>query len=446
MIGIAYPYGYGGQTYLQEEAAKVRAEQTAAEQDTPEVNQTAPASNYPAPYHYSSFRGTSISTVSDNHTDSGASSTDAPPVAHPGSAFPLFAGGYGSQYRPEPEPVLDPVNSEADQRKLAERYAPILVLPKGSNDNLPASANDFIENSRLREDVSWWTDNQHGNNTNDDTSDDFTGADFADAPDNYFLDLDNDQRYELGRGQDDPAPLYYDLDLESDSPTLTYFVFYAYNDGPTVQNHEGDWERITLELDPETFEPTTARLSAHGHRTDVPVEDIADPLTGRPVIYVAAGSHAAFPEAGVYDTEVEVFKDHTVQNPDNVPFRRLDDAVIYTNWGGLQDVTAQSWYPSEGNKGVRWGEIGELDATSGPYGPSSEKGAVDNPVWGVDEDGFFGRLADTSFVQRVVTGGGDAVEDVHDTGGALYDPVRNELQENYSPLAPLIDWLKPKES
>jgi len=399
MSGVGATSGYGSQYNFPRTATEQQAEPSAYPQDsTP--NPSKPTSGYGSQY----------------------------------SSNKQITGGYGSQYTTEVAAPLDPVNNPEDRQTLAERHAPILVLPEGSNDNLPASAQDFIDNSRLREDVSWGRDNQHGDNTNSADDDNFSGSDLANAPDNYFLDLDNDQRFELGRGQNDPAPLHYELDTENSPPTLTYFVFYAYNDGPSVQNHEGDWERITLELDPVTFEPTTARLSAHGHRTDVPVADIADPLTGRPVIYVAAGSHAAFPEAGVYDTEVEIFKDRTVENAEGVPIRELEGAVIYDEWGGIQDVTQQDWYPREGNSGVRWGEIGEHGSTSGPYGPSSEKGIVDNPVWETDVDGFWGRLADTGIVQGTADKVGNAVETGHDVGGSIYAVTRDEVQRRYGAL------------
>lgn len=167
---------------------------------------------------------------------------------------------------------------------------------------------------------------------------------------------------------------------------LTYFFFYAYNDGPSFQNHEADWESMTLELDPQTFEPTTARYSSHHHRRDVPFdENITDPVTGRPVVYVASGSHASFPEAGEYRSEVPVYNtvsnDKTVPNPNNVPVREVEGAVIYENWSEVLDVEQQVWYPNGDNPGVSWGENGRSRlGRSGITGPSSSKGHVTNPV------------------------------------------------------------------
>ena len=292
---------------------------------------------------------------------------------------------------------FDPRNNPADAQQLAEQYAPILVLPEGENHNLPANPQEFIDNSELREHKTAWFDESHGNNTDRNSGNDFNGGDFANPEsDGLFLDLDNNQREQLGRTQDRPAQLNYETDFTTNPPTITYHVFYAYNDGPGPQNHEGDFERITLELNPHTLEPETALYNAHEHVNVANYDDVADPVTNRPVVYVAAGTHAGHAEAGEHGTEVPLITESTVSNPGNrAPIRDLEDAVIYENWGELVDVTQQDWYTNEaGNDGVRWGEIGETTFTSGPHGPSLEKGALQNPEREVDDRSWFERLDD----------------------------------------------------
>lgn len=294
---------------------------------------------------------------------------------------------------------FDPENNPKDAQRLAERYAPILVLPEGKNHNLPADPENFINHSELRQHKSNWFDESLGNNTDNNADNDFSGKDLSN-PDNsgLFLDLDNDQRERLGQSQENPAPLNYETDFTNNPPTITYHVFYAYNDGPGPQNHEGDFERITLELDPVTLEPKTALYNAHEHVNVSNYEDVVDPITGRPVVYVAAGTHAGHPDAGEHGTEVPLVKEQTVSNPgDRIPIRALEDAVIYENWGGLVRVTEQDWYTdAPGNDGVRWGEIGETTFTSGPHGPSLNKGALENPDRKVnDQQGFTDKLMDT---------------------------------------------------
>lgn len=258
------------------------------------------------------------------------------------------------------ETDLDPRKNLADAQRLAERYAPILVLREGENQTLPANPQDFINHSELREDKSARFDESHGTNRGPQDIE-FDGSDFANPEDSLFLDLDNSQRERLGRTQDNPAQLNYETDFTTNPPTVTYHVFYAYNDGLGPQNHEGDFERITLELNPDTLEPETALYNAHEHVNVSRYNDVIDPVTGRPVVYVAAGTRAGHADVGEHGTEVPLVTERIVSNPGNrVPIRSLENAVIYENWSELVDVTQQDWYTSEqGNDGVRWGEIGE---------------------------------------------------------------------------------------
>ena len=174
------------------------------------------------------------------------------------------------------------------------------------------------------------------------------------------------------------APVFYEFDDSCEPPRLTYHIFYAYNDGPLPQNHEGDWERITLELDPDTLQPVQARYSAHKGNAAIAWEDLPkDPDSGRPLFYVAGGSHANYATPGEHATEVTILTDHaaTDDNGDGV-IDRHDGALRFDTGANLHDVTEQAWYPQVG-AGLRWGEIGEFSFTSGPHGPSAEKGHLE---------------------------------------------------------------------
>ena len=294
------------------------------------------------------------------------------------------------------------------EREIAEQYVPVLVIPDGKHD-LSADPQRFIDNSRWREDVpasvgfSWppikIRDNEFGNNINGDEGDDFTAADIGQrGEEGQFLDL-ADNRREIG---DRDAPFFYDVSL-SDDPAertkITYWFFYAYNDGPTRQNHEGDWERITVELDPVTGQPMDAICSAHSNKHTEPtpfadLETYRDPATGvdtgRPLVYVASGSHASYPTAGTHasdapeqlrdiDTPLNFLDDHTASS--------VEDAAHVIDPGrNLNAVDQQDWYPGNGGSGVDWGEPGDIDdlpdslgggSTSGPAGPSEDKKHVE---------------------------------------------------------------------
>lgn len=283
--------------------------------------------------------------------------------------------------------------------KIAEKYAPILVLPKGQY-NLPADSQKFIENSRLREDVPAklfpfprpGKDKQIGDNTNSDKSDNFNATRVGNSKnEREFLDLNNDMRGRLGSTD---APIFYEFKEGKNGkpPTLTYHVFYPYNDAPKSGpirvapginprvdlNHEGDWERVTYELDSKTLKPKDVLLSAHNGGTRVSYKDLQkDSETGRRFVYAAGGSHANYAKPGTYALTFGA-KDQTItdRNRDG-KINSKDGAVFFDTGRNLKKVTSQPWYPKNNTKGLHWGEIGETKHSSGPQGPSRHKGAVE---------------------------------------------------------------------
>jgi len=76
---------------------------------------------------------------------------------------------------------------------------------------------------------------------------------------------------------------------------LQYWYLYLYNDAPN--KHEGDWEMVSFELDKtqDPPQPVQAGYSGHegGKRRDW--QDVKhSEATGRPLVYVARCSHAAY--------------------------------------------------------------------------------------------------------------------------------------------------------
>lgn len=73
---------------------------------------------------------------------------------------------------------------------------------------------------------------------------------------------------------------------------LQYWYLYAYND--FFNKHEGDWEMVTIELDP-TDRPLRAGYSAHETGSWRPWEEVRrDSVSRRPLLFVARGSHAGY--------------------------------------------------------------------------------------------------------------------------------------------------------
>jgi hypothetical protein len=164
-----------------------------------------------------------------------------------------------------------------------------------------------------------------------------------------YLDLDNAQRG-IGSVR---AELYYDY-LKGDH--ITYWFFYAYNDGPSVQNHEGDWERISIKLSP-TNQPLTVAYFRHGGSCVLSYPSVQKVGT-HPVGYAALGTHATYPRAGTYPTKFG-FSDNATGGGE----------VWSTYARPIHNVKAMPWY----GFGGAWGEVGTISDTTGPRGPSAFK-------------------------------------------------------------------------
>lgn len=201
--------------------------------------------------------------------------------------------------------------------------------------------------------------------------------------------------------QPDAARTYYHYDPDTNS--ITYFYFYPNNDGPQggagvgdIQNHEGDWERVTVQLD-GNFQPQTVYYSAHKGSDSMAWRDVVKE-NGRPVVFVAQGSHANFFHPGSnYGTGFPGAEDRTVSGP-------ADGLRIDTQGVTLTNIEQPKpwWYSPQ----VLWGEqreasltvfpgiciptpfgcttVGEVeissdefnDAISGPHGPHPDKNTL----------------------------------------------------------------------
>ena len=270
-------------------------------------------------------------------------------------------------FPPEPaRPALTP----AQQQALAEQYAPILYFHP-DEEHFLQDPNTFIEQSTLRQERDFRGDRElHGLGDVPAGELPDIGPENADADGQVFLDH---REEDLGKGiREGDLGNSRNLYLhDADTNTLTYFFFYSYNDGPPGvlgdrQNHEGDWERITIQLD-DDFRPVEVRYGAHNGLdvsrpwSQAPTED------GRPVVYVGQGSHASLPEPGEWSTNFPGVND--VASADGLRFDLATRPAV--------DVTGEDYYGSH----VLWGERGSaaefgIGDTSGPTGPSPEKGPI----------------------------------------------------------------------
>ncbi|MGA9351414.1 MAG: hypothetical protein WBW48_21760 [Anaerolineae bacterium] len=97
---------------------------------------------------------------------------------------------------------------------------------------------------------------------------------------------------------------------------VQYWFFYAFNDFRTAvrgtNNHEGDWERISIYLAQEhgQWRPRYAAYSAHHGKQTRAWEEVecADEAGQHPVVYVARGSHACYFEPAIHRPGVGPFR------------------------------------------------------------------------------------------------------------------------------------------
>jgi hypothetical protein len=157
------------------------------------------------------------------------------------------------------------------------------------------------------------------------------------------------------------APTYYDDGLlytrgrPNGYAFVTYWFFYDYNDGFGPQNHEGDWENVSIRLKPlgdGAWEPIEVFYARHGRGTEPLLWSLAPTVTvegaKRLQVLAAKGSHASYPRP-----------------PHNIYDRTNERGPRWATWLGLSFLWDQRW---AGYCGA-WGRIGTISDTTGPLGP-----------------------------------------------------------------------------
>lgn len=141
---------------------------------------------------------------------------------------------------------------------------------------------------------------------------------------------------------------------------IQYWFFFPYNDWVASVNHEGDWEHVTIVATGDG-ELRGAWYATHNGGEWHEPKDLILTADGRPVVYIADGSHASYPKVGEFN-QGPGFTDrtydggpvwHTKENWVNVGERdAIRNGQFFLRYGG------------------RWGEVGQTDFTSGPQGPA----------------------------------------------------------------------------
>ena len=138
---------------------------------------------------------------------------------------------------------------------------------------------------------------------------------FVQNPDDGLLTLQlRPERTYWNRGETDlnsvPVYVYEPPGIASNGKKYIHYIFfYSYN-APflilglfNIGAHDADIERVTLEVDPDTLKVERIFFGAHGQGNGRWIDwDKAEKYenTNRPIVYVARGSHACYPEEGYY--------------------------------------------------------------------------------------------------------------------------------------------------
>jgi hypothetical protein len=148
--------------------------------------------------------------------------------------------------------------------------------------------------------------------------------------------------------------------LVSGGHDIQYWFFYPYNDSVASVNHEADWEHITVTAD-SAGNFYSAWYAQHGGGKRYAASQLSFVNSTHPVVYSADGSHASYPTVGSFPT-ILGFSDYTYSGG---PVWQT-----WNNWVNVGEKTAPRNGQSFIKYGGRWGEVGEMDDTSGPQGPA----------------------------------------------------------------------------
>lgn len=177
-----------------------------------------------------------------------------------------------------------------------------------------------------------------------------SGNPLPNQPEGYFLRPTNRQRGDL-----QTAPVYYEYVAQR---SVTFWFFYGFNDAPGAGffNHDGDWERISIQLNSSNHAENVV-FYEHNGNCELPWS--GSPVQknrGHPVVYSAIGTHATYPRPGNWP----------------LPFGQTDYAsAVGPAWKTYQNErnVHAPWY----GYGGAWGQVGSWEFSTGPLGPSRYK-------------------------------------------------------------------------
>jgi hypothetical protein len=171
-------------------------------------------------------------------------------------------------------------------------------------------------------------------------------------PANGFA-LDLHDEFRPGNHDLTRVPVTYESGRVGSGWWITYWLFYAFNSKETNQ-HEGDWERISVRFDEDAQPKRVAYYAHNGRPRTCAFDDVMSIANRHPVVFSALGSHASYPSTG----DFRIGKGGKIDHAD-------DAGARWRTWASGLRSPATSWY----GFGGAWGERGSNSTTTGPAGP-----------------------------------------------------------------------------
>ena len=285
-------------------------------------------------------------------------------------ALLLVASGCKEEAEP-PRSTGEP-SPNVDVRAGATRFAPMVWLGDGE-ENMPMDASRYVASASLWFDrvcrPSRFTDlvtkdvdeARLGGHGGAYTTAGCKGKTFSsdkDTDGGYYggagFYLNSSDAADIRRGDGPDAPVYWQYYKKDDGRTTAYvyWLFYGYNN--FLNKHEGDWERVGVQL--VDGKPDALTFWKHNDGPCRVKWPDAEQVDDHPVAYAAAGSHGSYPHPGHYTVNT-VGTDVT------------SAGTRWSTWNTARPVVDQPWW---GYKGY-WGEQIASNGFRGPRGPYQER-------------------------------------------------------------------------
>jgi hypothetical protein len=255
-------------------------------------------------------------------------------------------------------------------------FAPIVRLHPNER-YMPMDPMLFIQLSRFRHHRGWQSDQGYNKRTNTWDTTDSHGRDYYDVPvsvvNAYGLNSNGTNRRPRDAnsgsswnvflqpsgaptGHSHPSgvvPVFHHYRRSGDVHQIQYWWFFGFNDSLATFNHQGDWEHVTVHV--VGGRVVGIYFAAHEGGEYREASRVAFHL-GRPVVYVARGSHAAYPTVGTFHYGVD---------------ETADGGYAWDTSSLLGRLADQPWRDFAG----AWGEVGSIATTTGPLGPWFKRAA-----------------------------------------------------------------------